>query len=187
MRKFTKAQHKTCLHVSRQLTYLHTWNIICIIKCIQGEILIKEILGTDSFICVVLAMKIMDGQMSLFWLGQHDGALLNLVIVVRGHGWSKFDQPSKRPKSVISGNLSKNGCVWATQWPTPSELKIKFDPLLNRSWCEFFRLWKILFHLSNDGAKLGCNENLKVDIRCKISFLRHSLAQNSLEPSLCTV
>ena len=31
----------------------------------------------------------------------------------------------KGPKSVISGNLSKNGHVWATQWPTSSELKIK--------------------------------------------------------------
>ena len=48
----------------------------------------------------------------------------------------------KRPKSVISGNLSKNGFVWATQWPTSSELKIKFDPSLDRSWCEFFKIIK---------------------------------------------
>ena len=48
--------------------------------------------------------------------------------------------PSKKPKSVISGNLSKSGYVWATQWPTFSELKIKFDPSLDRSWLEFFRL-----------------------------------------------
>ena len=26
--------------------------------------------------------------------------------------------PYKRPKSVILGNLSKNACVWATQWAT---------------------------------------------------------------------
>ena len=39
----------------------------------------------------------------------------------------------KRPKSVISGNLSKNSHVWATQWPTSSELKIKFDPSLGWS------------------------------------------------------
>ena len=32
-----------------------------------------------------------------------------------------------RPKSVISGELSKNAYVWATQWPTSNELKIKFD------------------------------------------------------------
>ena len=40
---------------------------------------------------------------------------------------------SKMPKSVISGNLSKSGYVWATQWSTSSELKIKFDPSLDRS------------------------------------------------------
>ena len=44
----------------------------------------------------------------------------------------------KRPKSVISGNLPKNAYVWATQWPASSELKIKFDPLLDRPECEFF-------------------------------------------------
>ena len=46
---------------------------------------------------------------------------------------------SKRPKSVLSGNLPKNGYVWATQWPTSSELKIKFDP---SSWCESFKIIK---------------------------------------------
>jgi hypothetical protein len=46
----------------------------------------------------------------------------------------------KKPKSVISGNLSKNAYVWATQWPTSTELKIKFDPSLDRSWPEVFRL-----------------------------------------------
>jgi hypothetical protein len=43
---------------------------------------------------------------------------------------------------MISGNLSKNGYVWATQWPTSSELKIKFDSSLGRSWCEFFKIIK---------------------------------------------
>jgi hypothetical protein len=38
--------------------------------------------------------------------------------------------------------LSKNGHVWATQWPTSSELKIKFEPLLDRSWCDFFKIIK---------------------------------------------
>ena len=60
----------------------------------------------------------------------------------------------KRPKSVISGNLSKNGYVWATQWPIFSELKIKFDLSLDRSWCEFFKIIK------NHGPKNpppGCN------------------------------
>ena len=48
----------------------------------------------------------------------------------------------KMPKSVISCNLSKNGFVWAAQSPTFSELKIKFDPLLDRSWCQFFKIIK---------------------------------------------
>ena len=39
----------------------------------------------------------------------------------------------KRPKSVVFGNLSKNSYVWATKWPTSSEVKIKFDPSLDRS------------------------------------------------------
>ena len=71
--------------------------------------------------------------------------------------------PLKKPQSVkfrilsysvISGNLSKNGCVWAAQWPTSSELKIKFDPSLDRSWYEFFKIIK------NHGPKnppTGCN------------------------------
>ena len=50
--------------------------------------------------------------------------------------------PILRPKSVISDNLSKNGYVWAMQWPTSSELKIKFDPSLDRSWWEFFKIIK---------------------------------------------
>ena len=45
-------------------------------------------------------------------------------------------------KSVISGKFKKNSYVWATQWPTSSELKIKFDPSLDRSWCEFFKIIK---------------------------------------------
>ena len=39
----------------------------------------------------------------------------------------------KRPRFVISGY------VWATQWPISSELKIKFDPSLDRSWCEDYK------------------------------------------------
>ena len=38
---------------------------------------------------------------------------------------------SKRQKSVISGDLPKNGYVWATQWSTSSENKIKFNPSLD--------------------------------------------------------
>ena len=37
------------------------------------------------------------------------------------------------PESAISYNLSKNSYVWATQWPTSSEPKIKFDPSLDRT------------------------------------------------------
>ena len=58
------------------------------------------------------------------------------------------------PKSVISDNLSKYACVWAAQWPTSSELKIKFDTSLDRSWPEFFKIIK------NHGPKKpppGCN------------------------------
>ena len=60
----------------------------------------------------------------------------------------------KKPKSVISGNLSKNGYVWATPWTTSSELKLKFDPSLDRSWCELYKITK------NHGQKNqppGCN------------------------------
>ena len=41
--------------------------------------------------------------------------------------------------------------VWATQWRTSSE---KFEPSLDRSWCEFFKIIK------NHGPKHpspGCN------------------------------
>ena len=38
--------------------------------------------------------------------------------------------------------MSKHGYVWATQWPTSSEFKIKFDPSLERSWCEYFKVIK---------------------------------------------
>ena len=59
--------------------------------------------------------------------------------------------------------MSKNGYVWATQWPTSSELKIKFDPSLDRSWCEFFKIIK------NHGPKnppLGCNLGPKFPASC---------------------
>ena len=65
-----------------------------------------------------------------------------------------FSDSWKGPKSVISGNLSKNTHVWATQWPTSSELKIKFDPSLDRSWCEFF---KIIKNLGPKNPPTGCN------------------------------
>ena len=48
--------------------------------------------------------------------------------------------------------MSKN--VWASQWPTSSELKIKLDLSLERSWCEYFKIMK------GHGPKnppLGCN------------------------------
>ena len=57
-----------------------------------------------------------------------------------------------KPKYVISGNMSKN--VWASQWPTSSELKINFDPSLDSSWCKFSKIIK------NPGPKnppLSCN------------------------------
>ena len=64
----------------------------------------------------------------------------------------------KGPKSVISGDLLKNTHVWATQWLTSSELKIKFDPSLDRSECEFFGPWFFIIFknwhqdLSNEGS-----------------------------------
>ena len=57
-------------------------------------------------------------------------------------------------KICISGNLSKNCFVWATQWSTFSELKRKFDHSLDRSWCEF------LLIIKNHGPKnapSGCS------------------------------
>ena len=45
-------------------------------------------------------------------------------------------------KICNSYNLSKNGYVWATQWPTSNELKIKSDPSIDRSWCEFLKILK---------------------------------------------
>jgi hypothetical protein len=53
----------------------------------------------------------------------------------------------------------KNGYVWATQWTTFSELKIKFDPSLDRSWPEFFKIIKN-HSPKNHGPKNeppGCN------------------------------
>ena len=44
---------------------------------------------------------------------------------------------SERPKSAISNQI-KNGYIWATQWPSSSELKIKFDPSLDK----FFKIIK---------------------------------------------
>jgi len=58
------------------------------------------------------------------------------------------------PKSVISGNSSKNGYVWGAQWPTSSEFKIKFDPSLDRYRCEFFEIIK------NHGPKTSSPLNL---------------------------
>ena len=55
---------------------------------------------------------------------------------------------------MISGNLSKNGYVWVTQWPTSSELKIKFYPSLYRSSCEFF---KIIKNHGPTNSPWGCN------------------------------
>ena len=47
-------------------------------------------------------------------------------------GTAIFDIPTRgghfNPKSIISGNLPKNGYVWATQWPTSSELKKNLTP-----------------------------------------------------------
>ena len=49
-----------------------------------------------------------------------------------------------KPKSVISGNLSKNAHFWGTQWPTSRKLKIKFDLSLglDRSRYEFYKIIK---------------------------------------------
>ena len=39
--------------------------------------------------------------------------------------------------------FEQNSCVLTAQWPTSSELKTKFDPSLDRSWCESFKIIKI--------------------------------------------
>ena len=60
----------------------------------------------------------------------------------------------KRSKHVISDNLLKNGYVWETQWTTSSELKTKFDPSLDRSKTEFFKIKKKSW---SKNPPLGCN------------------------------
>ena len=50
------------------------------------------------------------------------------IINALGQNIAYFWECCKKPKSVISDNLSKNVYVW----PTSSELKIKFDPNLIR-------------------------------------------------------
>ena len=70
-----------------------------------------------------------------------------------------FSDSCKGPKPVISDNLSKNN---STQWPTSSGLKIKFDPSLDRSLCEFFKTIK------NHGPKIHprvCNLGPKYSAR----------------------
>ena len=63
-----------------------------------------------------------------------------------------FSDSCKGPKSVISSNLSKNANVSATQWPTSSGLKIKFDPSLNRSWYELLKIIKNLVQKMHPGV-----------------------------------
>ena len=72
--------------------------------------------------------------------------------------WSKLSKFSIFSYSeTVSGNLSKNGCVWAAQWLTSSELKIKFDPPFDRSWCEFFKVIKDHDPKSpSPGCNFGC-------------------------------
>ena len=57
-------------------------------------------------------------------------------------------------KICYLSNLSKNGHVWATQWPTSGELKIKFDPSLDRPRCESFKMIKIMVQKN---PPPGCN------------------------------
>ena len=77
-------------------------------------------------------------KMDLLW-NPYFKSMVNFYIVI-ALGQNLANSKScrrKRPKSVISGNLSKNG-----KWPTSGQLKIYFDPSLNRSWCEIFKMIK---------------------------------------------
>ena len=54
-----------------------------------------------------------------------------------------MDKWGKGKFHVVSFDYIKlNTALTATQWPTSSELKIKFDPSLDRSWCQFFKIIK---------------------------------------------
>ena len=87
---------------------------------------------------------LIDGQISSFCPDQHGAEAFNPNNAIKSHSIfvklqeNTFWDCCNSPKSVISGNLSKN--VWASQWPTSSELKIKLDLSLERSWCEYFEL-----------------------------------------------
>ena len=66
-------------------------------------------------------------------------SMINFYIINALSKFRTLHYCCKRPKSVISDNLLKTVYVWATKWPTSSELK-KFDPSLDRSWRNFFKI-----------------------------------------------
>ena len=64
-----------------------------------------------------------------------------------------------------------NGHIWATQWPTSSGLKIKFDPSIERSWCEHFKIIK--GHVPQECSwVLGCSFKKWDWGKCSVHFLR---------------
>ena len=75
----------------------------------------------------------MKGYSSYFWK-----KLSKWLSIILPHIWTELGMDF----FIYGRKFVKNGYVWPTQWPTSSELKIKFDPSLNRSWYEFFKIIK---------------------------------------------
>ena len=114
----------------------------------------QRILKLDAGFCSIHVILVMHRlkKPQVIWLSSN----LDLSIRVDKWGKGKFH--------VVSFDYIKlNTALTATQWPTSSELKIKFDPSLDRSWCEFFKIIK------NHGPKNpppGCNLGPKFPPSC---------------------
>jgi hypothetical protein len=60
-------------------------------------------------------------------------------------------------KAAKIWNSSKNTHVWAAYKTSSSKLKILFDPSLERSWCEFFKIIKGCGQKNPPHPSPGCN------------------------------
>ena len=112
---------------------LDRWTSQLDLGCTTGGVTFNLNNGTKSHLIIV---KLLENT----FLGMtkvRDWPILTLAMLSvkteQIQNFALFWDCCRRPKSVISGNLSKNTHVWATQWTTSSELKVKFDPSLDRS------------------------------------------------------
>ena len=112
---------------------LNRWTSQLDLGCTTGGVTFNLNNGTKSHLIIV---KLLENT----FLGMtkvRDWPILTLAMLSvkteQIQNFALFWDCCRRPKSVISGNLSKNTHVWATQWTTSSELKVKFDPSLDRS------------------------------------------------------